>query len=111
MANFKIIRLDKSISTGLVFKILLPTAPGEIEHALHVLVNGSILDHNHPDKDGITEGYRELNLESCDFSEWAVVGAGMPIQLHGIPYKEGLQIVEGSKRGPGYECWPELKNK
>lgn len=110
MSSFEIIRLKKNISTGLVLKILLPTAPGETEHALHILVNGSILSHSHPEEAGITEGYRELNLDSCEFSKWTIVGAGMPVRTHEVPYKKGLQIIEGSKRGYGPECWPELKS-
>lgn len=101
-------RLDSSISTGLVIKILLETRPGEVEHALHILLNGSIFLHEHSENSGISEGYRVLNLERDTFSSWSVVGAGFPIRIHGVPYKEGLQIVEGSKRGPGKDCWPEL---
>ncbi|MBR3001969.1 MAG: hypothetical protein IKF38_00110 [Clostridia bacterium] len=104
----KIIRLGSNISTGLVLKIMLPTSPGETEHALHILWNGSIKEHFHNDEDGISEGYRVLNLETCEFSDWEVVGAGMNEKAHEIPYAEGLRIVEGSKRGFGIKCWPEI---
>jgi len=109
MNIFKIIRLDKNISTGMVFKVLLPTAPGEKEHALHVLVNGSIMLHTHSDEDGISEGYRELNPETGETSEWEVVGAGMSKKSHEVSFKEGIRFIEGSKRNSGIENWPELK--
>lgn len=98
-------RLDASISTGLVIKILFETEPDEVEHALHVLLNGSILFHEHSEKSGITEGYRELNLITGEFGNWEIVGAGMPQQIHGIPYKFGIQIVEGIKKGSGKDVW------
>ena len=105
----KIVRLGSNISTGIVLKIFLPTAPDENEHSLHILLNGCILKHFHKEEDGITEGYRFLNLETCEFSNWEVVGAGMNNHSHEIPYKSGLQIVEGKKKRAGIECWPELK--
>ena len=107
----KIIRLGSNISTGLVLKVILPTNSGETEHALHIIWNGSIKRHFHNDEDNISEGYRVLNLETCEFSSWEVVGAGMKEHSHEVPYEEGLRIVEGSKRGFGPECWPELKTK
>lgn len=108
--SLKIIRLDKTISTGLVLKILLPTNPGENEHSIHILWNGSIIAHPHSERCGITEGYREIDLETGLPKSWEVVGAGMPIHIHSIPFKPGLRIVEGSKRGPGPESWSELQN-
>lgn len=105
---FKIIRLGSTISTGTVYKVLLPTAPGEIEHALHVIIDGSINQHAHPDDGGISEGYREINPETGEKSNWNVVGAGMPTKEHGVMYMEGIRFIEGSKRGPGIENWPEL---
>lgn len=108
MNILKIIRLDKKISTGLVFKVLLPTAPGEKEHALHVLINGSIKPHTHLDTDGISEGYREWNTVTGETSKWEVVGAGMPQKSHKVDYKKGVRFIEGSKRSTGIENWPEL---
>ena len=104
----KFIRLNKTISTGLVLKILLPTVSGEIEHSIHIIFNGSIIAHTHSESCGITEGYREIDLETGNPKSWEVVGAGMPTHLHSIPFKAGLRIIEGSKRGSGIECWPEL---
>ena len=111
MSILGIIRLDKNISTGLVFKVLLPTVPGEKEHALHVLVNGSIKPHTHSDADGISEGYREWNPETGETSEWEVVGAGMSQKSHEVKFKKGIRFIEGSKRGYGIGNWPEIMLK
>ena len=107
MKILKFIRLDGSISTGLVIKILFNTEPDEVEHALHVLLNGSVRNHEHPEESGITEGYRKLNLSTFEFGKWEIVGARMPRHIHGIPYCTGIQIVEGIKKGPGKENWKE----
>ena len=93
----------------MVFKVLLPTAPGEKEHALHILINGSIKLHSHADEDGISEGYREWNLETGEVSSWKVVGAGMPEKTHEVKYSKGVRFIEGSKRGRGIKEWPEIK--
>ena len=98
MNILKVNRLSKKISTGLVIKILLETKPEEVEHSIHILFFGSILNHSHPDSEGITEGYREWNLKSGNPSSWEWVGAGQHKKSHGIPYKDGIRIVEGIKR-------------
>lgn len=105
------IRLPLSISNGNAFKIVLSHDNNEIEHSVHVLVSGLIRRHPHHDYQNITEGYRKWNLKTGQPDPWNVVGAGMPETYHDIPYKPGLQVVEGSKRGPGYKSWPELYSK
>ena len=105
----KIFRLNKKISTGLVFKILLPPVSGEFEHSLHILIYGSIKKHKHPEEEGISEGYREWFPKSDKVSSWKVVGAGFKKKSHKIKYKKGIRFIEGSKRMPGLENWPELK--
>ena len=94
-----------------MFKVLL--SPNneileELEHSLHIIIDGSILPHTHSDEDGITEGYREWNPETGEKSSWSVVGAGMPEKTHEVKYQKGIRVIEGSKRGNGPGNWPDL---
>lgn len=104
----KVIRLGPNITTGEVYKIILEPGPHEMEHSLHVIINGSILDHQHSEEEGITEGYREWDLTTCKPGTWEIVGSGMERKTHGVPFKMGIRIIEGSKRGPGLEDWAHL---
>ena len=104
----KVIRLGPEIATGEVYKIILEPGPYETEHSLHILINGSILDHSHPEEKGVSEGYREWNIDTCKPGTWEIVGSGFESKTHGVPFKPGIRIVEGSKRGPGLEDWAHI---
>ena len=98
-------RLPYDISCGWVFKFLLPQSAGELEHSLHILISGAIRCHKHSD---ISEGYRSWDPKTCQVGQWQVVGSGFHTKRHCVSFRPGIQIVEGSKRGPGIQCWPEL---
>lgn len=107
--NFKIVPLINQPG-DLVLKIILPPRNGEVEHSYHILINAEIKRHPHFDRDNISEGYREIDINTGEpLGEWEVVGAGMRFHFHGVPYKDGIRIIEGSKRGPGIQSWPELQ--
>lgn len=107
----ELIKLDSSISTGWVYKFLIPCKEWEFEHSIQILISGSIKRHPHFERHGLTEGYREFNPVSGKMDNWQVVGPGMPKTFHSVPFHSGLWIVEASKRGPGIEAWPELQQQ
>lgn len=103
--------LGPNISKGRVLKITLTPAEGEIESSILLLMDddSEILPHEHTEDSHISEGYSTLNMQTMQFSEFEVVGAGMNEHSHSIPSGSGLRVIKTSKRGPGIINWPELR--
>lgn len=100
--------LPNDIFGGWVYKFLLTKSAEELEHSLHILISGYIRWHKHYE---ISEGYRFWDVETGKVGAWNVAGGDFKIRRHNIPFRPGIQVVEGSKRGPGIHNWPELHHQ